>query len=1110
MKGLLSAILFLLLSIAQTKGQTFKWAQKMGSTSSDVARFLAVDNSGNTYVIGRFSGTMIFPGGGSVASRSLVSAGSNDFYVAKFDCSRNMVWKNSIGSISADGGFYNYLSLKYDNAGMIYITGTFTSAAAFNTTSGTGITLTSNGGYDAFLAKYDTTGAIQWALKCGGASNDEGMDVCINHAGDILFGGYFQGLSTFGTTSGSTITKNTSGNEEIFIAKYSPSGVLNWVTIGNGPVQDLLTSIAVDRTDQIYVTLISFGASTLTLGSINVVNTAGWGTNMAKLTNDGNWIWAYGMGGAAHELLGRVVVDDSCNVYGTGHFIGGNAVFSSAPPGSGITIVNKGNWDPYIVGLDSSGVLKWARSIGGTGLDYGWHVNLTKSNNLIFTGNFSNTVNFGNGLNMTSAGTTDGYICFVDRITGNTQGGLRFGGSSDDYGHASVSDNSGNIYVCGFFSNSADFGTTILNSTGSEESFIAKIGPLTYFPITAFPGTDLCIFDSVFLFPVSHQNNVTYQWLKNGTVLPGEINDTLITKDTGFYRIVYLNDCNEYDTSLAIQVTIGSLTVNAGADRIVCAGDSTQLQATGAVTYIWSPSDFLNDTTIANPYCKPSTAKTYIVKGTSGSCVDYDTISVFISSPVITAGIDKSICEGDSVQLLATGAAFFKWTPTTGLSDSLVANPYCKVTDSITYIVRGNTGSCFAYDTIHIDVIHINVDADTDKSICPGDSIQLNGTASGAAIWSPTGTLSNPNIVNPYAKPAITTKYYLTTNNAGCTRTDSVTVFVSSTTSVDAGTDVAICSGKSVILNATGGLTYSWSPYYYIDDTTISNPTVSPLVTTDYIVKSGNGACPAYDTVKVTVNPVPVVDAGTDLLVCSYETGIFTATENGIADQFVWTPASGLNDPTILTPSVTGTTSEWYFLTARNSITGCEAKDSVLFTPDSVVALFTANPMEGTAPLTVSFTNQSLYASSYLWYFDSSGASSMLTNPQFVYTTSGTFQPILIAQNSNGCLDTFSLTIEVLSDQIIYVPNVFTPNKDGHNEQFIISVMNYGLLKKMQGSIWNRWGAKIYEWSIPGGNWWDGTHKGILCQQDVYVYIIEVEDIYGKKKEYKGTVTLLR
>ena len=166
-------------------------------------------------------------------------------------------------------------------------------------------------------------------------------------------------------------------------------------------------------------------------------------------------------------------------------------------------------------------------------------------------------------------------------------------------------------------------------------------------------------------------------------------------------------------------------------------------------------------------------------------------------------------------------------------------------------------------------------------------------------IWSPAAGLSCTTCTNPVATPLVTTSYAVTASNSACTGSDTVVVNVVAMPVPNAGPDVTICDGSFIALNATGGTTYSWSPFTGISNPFISNPFASPTVTTTYVVTISNPPCSSTDTVVVNVNPVPIVSVSNDTLICSGTAVSLNATGAVI---YSWLPISGLNNPNIGNP----------------------------------------------------------------------------------------------------------------------------------------------------------------------------------------------------------------
>ena len=243
---------------------------------------------------------------------------------------------------------------------------------------------------------------------------------------------------------------------------------------------------------------------------------------------------------------------------------------------------------------------------------------------------------------------------------------------------------------------------------------------------------------------------------------------------------------NGCTTTQTLLVTVNPLpVVSAGPDREVCAGISVTLSATGAATYEWSPAAGLNCTACANPVATISNTTTYTVTGTSGTgCIGNARIllTVVPRNPVSLAP-PKPICEGESVQLNATGGGSYSWSPASSLSNASSASPVATPAKTTTYTVVIRQGNCYS-DTLSAKVVVSpipTVDAGLDRTVIAGTSTQLLATATDATLyqWTPAITLSCADCAAPYAAPLETTTYTVEVrSDAGCTATDVVTLSV--------------------------------------------------------------------------------------------------------------------------------------------------------------------------------------------------------------------------------------------------------------------------------------------------------------------------------------------
>ena len=158
------------------------------------------------------------------------------------------------------------------------------------------------------------------------------------------------------------------------------------------------------------------------------------------------------------------------------------------------------------------------------------------------------------------------------------------------------------------------------------------------------------------------------------------------------------------------------------------------------------------------------------------------------------------------------------------------------------------------------------VTAGPDTIICAGDSIQLFATGGLSYIWDPVGSLSDPALANPIAFPTISTTYtVIATDSNSCVNTATTNVAVNALPPVNAGPDTALCINDTIQLNATGASNYVWMPADSLSDPMLANPLAFPVNTTTYLVTGTDTiGCAATDTIVVTVNQLPLADAGID------------------------------------------------------------------------------------------------------------------------------------------------------------------------------------------------------------------------------------------------------
>jgi len=628
-------------------------------------------------------------------------------------------------------------------------------------------------------------------------------------------------------------------------------------------------------------------------------------------------------------------------------------------------------------------------------------------------------------------------------------------------------------------------------------------------PASAGPDAQFCIGDSAQLVA---SGGVTFVWTPDLGLSDDSIANPMASPADTTQYIVTVTDavgCIGTDTMV---LTMNPLpVVDAGPDVQVCITDSVQLNATGGDIYVWTPATGLDDPNVADPMSSPADTTQYMVMVTdSNSCVNIDSMTVTVNPfPVVDAGPSVQICIGETTPLLATGGDIYVWTPATGLTDPNIANPDATPTDTITYVVTvTDSNSCVNTDSLVVTVNPLpNASAGPDAAICIGDDAQLNATGGDTYSWTPAADLTDANIADPIANPTVTTNYIVSvTDSNSCVQTDTMTLVVNNLPNIDAGPDVDLCRGDSAQLMATGGVGYIWTPTIGMNDPNLANPMVAPDTTQMYFVVSSDiNGCSNIDS--VTVNVFRMI-AGGDTSVCFRDSAqLFAAGAGGLGGTtFLWSPATGLDDPTSATPMASPANTTLYTVTATDA-NGCTDQLTVeVIVIDLPTADFLVDAEPDCDGMRLTITNNSINASSYAWTFGN-GESSTEENPVTVIPFSLNYTVVLTAFNSAGCQDTATFTNSTLTfdDYFdIVVPNVFTPNGDGVNDIFEINVGSI-LSECTDIEIFNRWGQTVF---VSSGNniLWDGyTPDGVQVPTGTYFFTMIINGI-----EYKGSISVMR
>lgn len=375
-----------------------------------------------------------------------------------------------------------------------------------------------------------------------------------------------------------------------------------------------------------------------------------------------------------------------------------------------------------------------------------------------------------------------------------------------------------------------------------------------------------------------------------------------------------------------------------------------------------------------------------------------------------------------------------------------------------------------------------------------------------------TATQSAPPFSNTFSFPGVYHTTLKLFDAKGCYDTVSHYITIFDAPAVDAGRDTFLCAGNSVTLNPTGAANYNWANSPFLSCTNCSNPVATPVNSTVLYVTGTNAAgCAATDSIKLTVQPQqtltlqPLNDT-----VCIGGSVQLTATG---MDSYQWQPPSGLSNAQIANPLATPASTTSYTVTGKDN-KGCftnTATANIVVNPlpsinivDSIVTIQPGTNYQLTTTFGPGITQWQWQPTQWL-------SNATIANPIAQPPTDVTYT--LTAGDNYGCVARDQITIHVIcNNSSIYMPNTFSPNNDGVNDQFYPRSNRPLNFKAFR--IFNRWGQVVFEAKDFAANdanvGWDGRYKGQPAQADVYVYVLEMICSNGVVFRQNGNITLIR
>jgi hypothetical protein len=372
------------------------WATYYGGAGimpTDDGRNMCIDGSGNLYVTGQTqtSGfpTQILPG----AYNDTTHGWPSDVFILKFNSSGERLWATFYGE-SGYNTFERGESICMDNSGNLYVAG-WTNSPDFPTQELAGAYNQSTYGenYDAFILKFNSSGARVWATYYGGNRIDEGHSICTDNSDNLYVTGRTRSIDFPIQALAGAYNDTTYGNQytayDAFILKFNSSGERIWATYYGGNGSESEGYICTDDLDNLYVTggtgSSDFPVQTLT-GAYNQTTYGGGGdVFILKFNSSGARQWATYYGGSGGEQGKYICTDNSGKLFITGSTNGADFPTQILTGSYNQNTLAGGN-DAFILEFNSSGARQWATYYGGSGVDEGSAICIDASDYLYVTG----------------------------------------------------------------------------------------------------------------------------------------------------------------------------------------------------------------------------------------------------------------------------------------------------------------------------------------------------------------------------------------------------------------------------------------------------------------------------------------------------------------------------------------------------------------------------------------------------------------------------------------------------------------------------------------------------------------------------------------------------
>jgi gliding motility-associated-like protein len=1045
------------------------------------------------------------------------------------------------GSTSDNWGFTAAPDINANTfgGGIVMGTGYPTSAGAYSQTYSGGEGQLS---FDIGISKFNQQGnTLLYSTYIGGGRNETPNSIVSDANGNLYVLGVTSSID-FPVTTGAPQTTFSGGaltvqnglqftGTDLIVFKLNPTGTnligssfyggsgndgLNLQTLNYNYGDQFRGEIILDDANNVYI------ASTTLSNNFPVVNgfdgtlSGGQDAVVAKFSENINAVlWSTYLGGAGSDCGNSVQIGQNGNVY-----VAGGTTSNSLGFSSGNNLSNSGGLaDGYVVQLNatSSNPIN-GTFIGTSGYDQAYFVQIDLAGDVYVFGQTDGNMQISPGVY--SNPNSGQFIRKYDGALANIEWTTRIGGGS---GNIEISPTAflvsdcDEIYFAGWGGQTNQTSQASQSSTNNfattNDAFQGNTNGNNFYVAVLGDNASTLNYASYMGGITSSANHVdggTSRFDKKGRIYHAVCASCGAT-NTGFTSTpgVYSETSPSPNCNMAVfkfDLGIIESTVSTPAP-FICIPDPVEFEnnSQNANEFFWDFGDGNTSTDFepSHNYTQPGTYTVVLVASDTNGCYEADSSIIEITIGLFEGAVTdpgNAICIGESIQLEASGGSTYAWSPANVLDDSTSATPTATLfeTTTFTVIIDDTCGS----DTLEVTVEVIGGEAEIidDFSMCLGDTAEIWADGGVSYEWSPASEIignSTDPVVEVSPEYDATFSVEIITVD-GCTVNQSVDIVVFDDVPQPVIDDTAkVCLGDEITVTVSGGETYEWFPDLNINTTVGPTATINTTESTWYYVEFTNPCGTELDSIFIEVVEV-FPTAGNDTIICPGETATIWA-DGGVS--YSWSPAATVSSPNSATTEVTPVNSTTYTATVTDE-NGCFATADVqvdLFPSPYVFTSPDVYPFQGDE---IELTANGSGPGTYSWAPEDNLSCTDCQTTSLIANENAEYFVYFVDENGCEAMD----DVRIILEGIIYVPNSFTPDGDGHNDTFY---PQGGNIVDFQMIIFNRWGEVVFE-SFNLNGQWDGTYGGKVCKDGTYVWKITYRDVSNNKKELVGHVNLLK